>query len=253
MQLRTLGNSDLLVSEIALGSWLTFAVGVDRATSEACVRRALDLGINFIDTANAYGRGAAETFLGEHPPGRRPRLLRARDEGVLPDVRDRSRAERAADPQAARRLVAAAAHRSRRPLPVPPLRHRDAARGDDGGAHRGGAGGQGPLHRVQRVVAEADPSRARARRCRALRVEPADVLDAVAPSREGAVRALRGERHRSDRLLSARARCAHRQVPAGRAPAAGISRRERGDGRVHRQLHDRRRADDRAAAPTDRR
>ncbi len=64
MQLRTLGDSDLLVSEIALGSWLTFAVGVDRATSEACVHRALDLGINFIDTANAYGRGAAETFLG---------------------------------------------------------------------------------------------------------------------------------------------------------------------------------------------
>ena len=64
MQLRTLGNSDLRVSEIALGSWLTFAVGVDQATSEACVHRALDLGINFIDTANAYGRGAAETFLG---------------------------------------------------------------------------------------------------------------------------------------------------------------------------------------------
>ena len=64
MQLRTLGNSDLLVSEISLGSWLTFAVGVDSATSEACVRRALDLGINFIDTANAYGQGAAESFLG---------------------------------------------------------------------------------------------------------------------------------------------------------------------------------------------
>ncbi len=64
MQLRTLGNSDLRVSEIALGSWLTFAVGVDAATSEACVHRALDLGITFIDTANAYGRGAAETFLG---------------------------------------------------------------------------------------------------------------------------------------------------------------------------------------------
>ena len=65
MNYRTLGASDLRVSEIALGSWLTFGGGVDRAASEACVRAALDAGINFIDTANVYGRGAAETFLGE--------------------------------------------------------------------------------------------------------------------------------------------------------------------------------------------
>ncbi len=65
MEYRKLGASDLTVSEIALGSWLTYSGGVDAATSRACVHRALDLGINFIDTANVYGRGAAETFLGE--------------------------------------------------------------------------------------------------------------------------------------------------------------------------------------------
>jgi 1-deoxyxylulose-5-phosphate synthase len=65
MKHRRLGTSDLLVSEIALGSWLTYSGGVDAATSKACVHRALGLGINFIDTANIYGRGAAETFLGE--------------------------------------------------------------------------------------------------------------------------------------------------------------------------------------------
>jgi 1-deoxyxylulose-5-phosphate synthase len=65
MKYRKLGASDLSVSEISLGSWLTFGVGVARERAQACVKRAFELGINFIDTANVYGRGAAETFLGE--------------------------------------------------------------------------------------------------------------------------------------------------------------------------------------------
>ncbi|HEY4125881.1 MAG TPA: aldo/keto reductase family protein [Rhizomicrobium sp.] len=65
MKYRKLGASDLNVSEISLGSWLTFGVGVERDRAERCVDRAFELGINFIDTANVYGRGAAETFLGE--------------------------------------------------------------------------------------------------------------------------------------------------------------------------------------------
>ncbi|HVJ54813.1 MAG TPA: aldo/keto reductase family protein [Aliidongia sp.] len=65
MQYRQLGASDLSVSEISLGSWLTYSGGVEQAQAIACVRRALDLGINFIDTANVYGRGASETLLGE--------------------------------------------------------------------------------------------------------------------------------------------------------------------------------------------
>jgi 1-deoxyxylulose-5-phosphate synthase len=65
MKYRKLGASDLSVSEISLGSWLTYGVGVERERAAACVNRAFELGINFIDTANAYGRGAAETFLGE--------------------------------------------------------------------------------------------------------------------------------------------------------------------------------------------
>ncbi|HEY2071608.1 MAG TPA: aldo/keto reductase family protein [Rhizomicrobium sp.] len=71
MQYRKLGASDLRVSDISLGSWLTFGVGVERDSAEACVNRAFELGINFIDTANAYGRGAAETFLGEVLAGRK--------------------------------------------------------------------------------------------------------------------------------------------------------------------------------------
>src|SRR6201995_4890644 len=65
MKYRKLGASDLEVSEISLGSWLTYGVGVEQDKARACVDRAFDLGINFIDTANAYGRGAAESFLGD--------------------------------------------------------------------------------------------------------------------------------------------------------------------------------------------
>lgn len=65
MKYRQLGSSDLMVSEISLGSWLTYGIGVERDNAIACVDRAFDLGVTFIDTANVYGRGAAEEVLGE--------------------------------------------------------------------------------------------------------------------------------------------------------------------------------------------
>ena len=65
MKYRKLGDSDLEVSEISLGSWLTYGVGVEADKARACLDTAFDQGINFIDTANIYGRGAAESFLGE--------------------------------------------------------------------------------------------------------------------------------------------------------------------------------------------
>jgi len=65
MNRRKLGSSDLQVSEISLGSWLTYSGGVEREQAKACAQAAFDAGINFIDTANVYGRGAAETLLGE--------------------------------------------------------------------------------------------------------------------------------------------------------------------------------------------
>lgn len=71
MKLRQLGSSSLMVSEIALGSWLTYGVGVERDKSKACLDQAFESGINFIDTANIYGRGAAESFLGEALAGRK--------------------------------------------------------------------------------------------------------------------------------------------------------------------------------------
>src|SRR3954471_14550121 len=65
MLYRQLGSSDLEVSEISLGSWMTYGGGVERDRAEACVAAAFDAGINFIDTANVYSGGRAEEFLGE--------------------------------------------------------------------------------------------------------------------------------------------------------------------------------------------
>ena len=70
MRYRRLGSSDLQVSEISLGSWLTYGGGVARAQAEACVAKAFEVGINFIDTANVYSRGGAESLLGEALAGR---------------------------------------------------------------------------------------------------------------------------------------------------------------------------------------
>ena len=65
MRYRKLGSSDLVVSEISLGTWLSYGEGDERARHIACVRRALDLGVTLFDTANVYGWGEAERLLAE--------------------------------------------------------------------------------------------------------------------------------------------------------------------------------------------
>ena len=65
MKYRKLGNSDLKVSEISLGSWLTYGVGVQADAASACLDEAFVQGINFIDTANVYTRGQSERFVGQ--------------------------------------------------------------------------------------------------------------------------------------------------------------------------------------------
>ncbi|MFG2477709.1 aldo/keto reductase [Streptomyces fagopyri] len=65
MRFRKLGSSDLEVSEISLGSWLTYSGGIQAEQTRACTEAAFDAGINFFDTANVYGRGAAESAWGE--------------------------------------------------------------------------------------------------------------------------------------------------------------------------------------------
>lgn len=63
MQYRRLGNSGLQVSEISLGSWLTFGESVDPGATRDVVRHGCDLGINLFDTADVYANGDAERAL----------------------------------------------------------------------------------------------------------------------------------------------------------------------------------------------
>jgi voltage-dependent potassium channel beta subunit len=65
MNYRRLGNSGVKVSEVALGTWLTFGNASSEATAKACIEAALEVGINFFDTADVYAGGDAETILGK--------------------------------------------------------------------------------------------------------------------------------------------------------------------------------------------
>ncbi|RED77422.1 aldo/keto reductase family protein [Cohnella phaseoli] len=65
MKYRRLGGSGLKVSEISLGSWLTYGGYVERENAVQSIKTAYDLGINFFDTANVYERGAAEELVGK--------------------------------------------------------------------------------------------------------------------------------------------------------------------------------------------
>jgi voltage-dependent potassium channel beta subunit len=65
VEYRQLGKHGVRVSELCLGSWLTYGAAKDEAIARDCIERAYDLGINFFDTANVYGRGAAEKVVGK--------------------------------------------------------------------------------------------------------------------------------------------------------------------------------------------
>lgn len=65
MQYRRLGGTGLLVSEISLGSWLTYGNAVENETAIKTMDRAYELGVNFFDTANVYNNGEAEKVVGE--------------------------------------------------------------------------------------------------------------------------------------------------------------------------------------------
>lgn len=64
MQYRKLGKWGVKVSEVSLGSWLTFGHATDEETAAQCIYRAYELGINLFDTANVYASGRAEEVMG---------------------------------------------------------------------------------------------------------------------------------------------------------------------------------------------
>jgi len=65
MKYRSLGRCGLQVSEIALGGWLTYGGSVNDDTAKACLRAAVEQGINFIDLADVYAHGESERVVGQ--------------------------------------------------------------------------------------------------------------------------------------------------------------------------------------------
>ncbi len=65
MKYRQLGKYGVKLSEVGLGSWLTYGLGIDNKTGLECVSTAFDNGINFFDTADVYNKGQAEKAYGK--------------------------------------------------------------------------------------------------------------------------------------------------------------------------------------------
>src|ERR1700742_5045255 len=78
MEMRVLGATGIRVSPLCLGTWMFGPIGNnDRDDCVRIVHRALDAGINFIDTADAYSRGVSEEFVGDALVGRRDDVVLA--------------------------------------------------------------------------------------------------------------------------------------------------------------------------------
>ena len=65
MEYRRLGKSGLQVSELSLGSWLTFGKQIENNTAEDLMKMAYDNGVNFFDNAEIYARGESEKVMGK--------------------------------------------------------------------------------------------------------------------------------------------------------------------------------------------
>ena len=220
-------TSDLQVSEISLGSWLTYSGGVEADATAACTRAAFDAGITFFDTANVYGRGAAETAWGEILADyRRDEYVLATkvyfpmsdtDSGLSPD-------------QIAKQIDASLqrlrtdhvdlyqCHRFDARVPIEDTMEALADVVRAGKARYLGFSEWTPDQ--IRAGLEAAPVR------RDAGVVAAAVLDALARARARGVRPDPGARHLPRRLVAAGRGRAHRQVPPGRGGPRRLPRRQ---------------------------
>jgi myo-inositol catabolism protein IolS len=93
MEYRKLGRTDLEVSRVAFGCWAIGGHGygtVDDAESHRAIRQALDLGVNFFDTADIYGLGRSEAVLGDALGSQRNQVVIATKFGVRWDAAGRT-------------------------------------------------------------------------------------------------------------------------------------------------------------------
>ena len=150
MEYRTLGRTGVSVSRYCLGTMMFGAMG--NRDHDDCVRiihRALDAGINFVDTADAYSRGESEEIVGRALKGRRDEVVLAtkvfNPMGPDRNMRGNSRRWIVAEVENSLRRLR---HRPRRPVPAPPLRRVGRHRGVAGRPHRPGARRQGAHDRA---------------------------------------------------------------------------------------------------------
>ena len=214
---RRLGDSDLEVSAIALGSWLTYSGGVGRARTEACTRAAFEAGITLLRHRQRLRARRRRARLGRDPRRLPARLVRDRDQALLPDVGERPRAlapRRSTSRSTARSSACGMDHvdlyQCHRYDEQTPLEETMQALTEvvQAGKARWIGFSEWPVERIER-----GPGAARGGE---VRLQPAAVLGAVARARGRGHPAVRAQRHLADRVVAARPGRAHRQVPRRR-------------------------------------
>ncbi len=231
MNYRTLGRTGVKVSPLCLGAMMFGAWGnPDHDDSIRIIHRALDAGINFIDTADVYSRGESEEIVGKALAGgkRDNVVLATKVHGTMGDDPNEFGNTRRWIIREVENSLTTPADGLDRPLPDPPARGGHRHRRDARRADRPGAGRQGPIHRLLDVSREPDRRGAVGRgaaRARAVRVRAAAVLDPRTRRRERRAPDLPAARHGRDPVEPARRRMADRALSQGPGPAGDPSGR----------------------------
>ena len=212
-----LGDTGLEITRVGFGAWAIGGGGwefgwgpQEDEQSIAAIHRALELGVNWIDTAAAYGFGHSEEVVGRALEGLRRAAVRVHEGSLLegPDRRVVHSLKRDSILREAHASLERLRSRRDRPLPDPLADPERGHRGGLGALRRAQGAGAGPPYRrleLRRRAAAADPAD------RAGRDAPAAVLADRARRRARDPPVLRARGDRRDRVLADGLRAAHRE------------------------------------------
>ena len=228
MEYRLLGRTGVSVSPLCLGTMMFGPWGNDdRADAIRVIHRALDAGINFVDTADVYSGGVSEEIIGEALQGRRDDVVLATKFFMPMD--DRPEPQRRfpeVDHAGGREFAAAPEDGLHRPVSGASPERDDGCRGDPRCADRSRAPGQGPLHRLVLLLGQPDRRGAMG----LPRAEPGTVRHRAAPVLDPGPRYRGGRapdgaalRHGNPRVQPAVRWLADRPVAQGRPRHAHVS------------------------------